>query len=108
MEKKQLEKILLEVRLSNTTARKLYENFGFEDSKRKKNITRTVKQQLSIEKHSNKILKISMDWLVQAGFLGDIVINTAAFKIVRGRWPDKKQVLITTAVGKAALGNHLV
>lgn len=44
-------------------------------------------------------------WL-QTSFLGDVVINTGAFGLVKKSWPQVKQILITTGVGAAALKNH--
>ncbi len=44
-------------------------------------------------------------WL-QTGFLGDIVITTAAFRFVRDYFPEVKQILITTPIGAAALKDH--
>ncbi|RZA17803.1 MAG: glycosyltransferase family 9 protein [Proteobacteria bacterium] len=52
--------------------------------------------------------KNSFDTLVwlQTGFLGDIVITTAAFRFVREHCPDVKQIIITTPIGAAALKDH--
>ena len=47
----------------------------------------------------------SIVWL-QTGFLGDIVITTAAFRFVREHYPHIKQYLITTPIGAAALKGH--
>lgn len=47
----------------------------------------------------------SIVWL-QTGFLGDIVITTAAFRFVREHFPEIKQYLITTPIGAAALKGH--
>ncbi|MBC7659775.1 MAG: glycosyltransferase family 9 protein [Chitinophagaceae bacterium] len=47
----------------------------------------------------------SIIWL-QTGFLGDIVITTAAFRFVRETYPHIKQFLITTPIGAAALKDH--
>ncbi len=47
----------------------------------------------------------SIVWL-QTGFLGDIVITTAAFRWVRATYPALKQYLITTPIGGAALKGH--
>ncbi len=44
-------------------------------------------------------------WL-QTGFLGDIIITTAAFRFVRERYPALKQYVITTPIGGAALKGH--
>lgn len=44
-------------------------------------------------------------WL-QTGFLGDIVISTAAFRFVRENFPQVKQLLISTPIGAAALRDH--
>ncbi len=44
-------------------------------------------------------------WL-QTGFLGDIIITTAAFRFVREYFPNVKQILITTPIGAAALKDH--
>ncbi|RYZ83731.1 MAG: glycosyltransferase family 9 protein, partial [Proteobacteria bacterium] len=47
----------------------------------------------------------SIVWL-QTGFLGDIIITTAAFRFVREHFPEIKQYLITTPIGAAALRGH--
>ena len=47
----------------------------------------------------------SIVWL-QTGFLGDIIITTAAFRFVREHYPLIKQYLITTPIGAAALRGH--
>lgn len=44
-------------------------------------------------------------WL-QTGFLGDIILTTAAFRFVRERLPKTRQLLITTPIGLAALKDH--
>ena len=44
-------------------------------------------------------------WL-QTGFLGDIVLTTAAFRWVREHFPDVEQYLITTPLGGRALAAH--
>lgn len=44
-------------------------------------------------------------WL-QTGFLGDIIITTAAFRFVREHFPGVRQLLITTPIGAAALKDH--
>lgn len=40
---------------------------------------------------------------IQTGFLGDIVLSTAAFSLMRHRFPKVQQVAITTPVGKPVL-----
>jgi len=47
----------------------------------------------------------SVVWL-QTGFLGDIVITTAAFRWLRENHPHIRQYLITTPIGAAALKGH--
>lgn len=47
----------------------------------------------------------SIVWL-QTGFLGDIILTTAAFRFVREHYPQIKQYLITTPIGAAALKGH--
>lgn len=44
----------------------------------------------------------SIVWL-QTGFLGDIILTTAAMNLVKKKFPSKKQFLITTELGKKAL-----
>lgn len=44
-------------------------------------------------------------WL-QTGFLGDIVLTTAAFRWVRQFYPSLRQLLITTPLGVKALAGH--
>lgn len=44
-------------------------------------------------------------WL-QTSFLGDIILNTAAFQFVRLHYPAVEQVLITTPLGARALAGH--
>lgn len=43
---------------------------------------------------------------IQTGFLGDIILTTAAFHWVRSRYPEVEQWLITTPLGRDALGDH--
>lgn len=47
----------------------------------------------------------SVIWL-QTSFLGDVILNTAAFNVLKSHAPDVKQVLITTPVGAKALSEH--
>lgn len=47
-------------------------------------------------------LPLHIVW-IQTGFLGDIVINTGAFALVKKYFPHAVQVLITTPVGAQAL-----
>ena len=44
-------------------------------------------------------------WL-QTGFLGDIILTTAALDLSVRKFPESKNVLITTPLGKAALKDH--
>lgn len=44
-------------------------------------------------------------WL-QTGFLGDIILTTAAFRYVKSRYPEIRQSLITTPLGAVALKGH--
>ena len=43
---------------------------------------------------------------IQTGFLGDIIIQTAAISVLRRQRPDIKQILITTGLGVSALRGH--
>ena len=43
---------------------------------------------------------------IQTSFLGDIVLSTRAFNILKENAPHIKQVLITTSIGKLALKKH--
>lgn len=43
---------------------------------------------------------------IQTGFLGDIILTTAAFHWVRLHFPSVKQILITTPLGAKALAQH--
>lgn len=43
---------------------------------------------------------------IQTSFLGDIILSTGAFRAFRQRFPQKKQFLITTKIGVAALVGH--
>jgi heptosyltransferase-2 len=43
---------------------------------------------------------------IQTGFLGDIVLSTAAFHWVRQTWPSVRQELVTTPLGARALLGH--
>jgi heptosyltransferase-2 len=59
-----------------------------------------------VTKSKNMIEHVdSIVWL-QTGFLGDIIITTAAFRFVREHFPEIKQYLITTPIGAAALKAH--
>ena len=44
-------------------------------------------------------------WL-QTGFLGDIILTSAAFRWIKERWPHFEQKLITTPLGAKALKDH--
>jgi heptosyltransferase-2 len=43
---------------------------------------------------------------IQTSFLGDIILSTGAFRAFRSRFPEKKQILITTQIGSRALAGH--
>lgn len=43
---------------------------------------------------------------IQTGFLGDIILTTAAFRWVRQHYPAVTQILITTPLGARALAQH--
>lgn len=44
-------------------------------------------------------------WL-QTAFLGDVILTTAAFRLVRQHFPGVRQMLVTTTVGATALKDH--
>lgn len=43
---------------------------------------------------------------IQTGFLGDIILTTAAMQLAKNRFNSVKQILITTPVGAGALGKQ--
>ena len=60
----------------------------------------TQERDLNLGKDIRRII-----WL-QTGFLGDIVLTTAAFRWVKENYPDVSQFLITTPLGSRALADH--
>ncbi len=53
---------------------------------------------------------VQPDWdfvvWVQTSFLGDMILSTGAFRLFKEKFPDRKQILITTSVGASALKDH--
>lgn len=40
---------------------------------------------------------------IQTGFIGDIILTTAAWQLAKSQWPSCKQIIITTPIGASAL-----
>jgi heptosyltransferase-2 len=57
------------------------------------------------DRNGNEMPWDALVWL-QTGFLGDIVLTTAAFNFVREHYPMTKQIVVTTPIGAAALKDH--
>ena len=55
--------------------------------------------------NTNWIEADTIVWL-NASYLGDLILSTLAFNAFKARFPDKKQYLITSDVGKASLESH--
>ncbi|NRA64676.1 MAG: glycosyltransferase family 9 protein [Pseudobacteriovorax sp.] len=55
--------------------------------------------------NTNWIEADTIVWL-NTSYLGDLILSTLAFNAFKARFPDKKQYLITSHVGKASLESH--